>query len=457
MRVQQVSIIATDEAKKINCIGLTPELLAATGARYSRSNDGLQAITSKIDWANTNKSVDSIFRMVDYGHASIADMAPVAMFIDEISLFAAYFLWANCPTASGQESSTRYIKMDKAGVMDPKELGIRNEKSYYKHIEKAFKHYETALNIWTGVANSNPSAMKIPQEVILDKSEKGQKKLQRIVRNFAFDRARVYLPVCAKTNVMLVMSARSWVEIISALLSSQLQEFQTIGTKLREQLAIVTPRLIKHAIYKEDIAGIYKHIFEKMRHQVSKGVKKNQSSDGAFFTSYGNYPISRLIGDLKWRTNRYSPSGDSVRMTPVTFGWKRIAFAEMRDLNRHRTGQKMSLLIPNGFYDATEQADSKETGKKLTKLSLFGISSMDLSNDKLTKGDLNYFYNTLLGHTYEFTHTTTLDKYIYEAELRTGVGAHYRYALHLKNTLKIFYDKYPLLKKLVHEGLAEPE
>jgi thymidylate synthase ThyX len=47
--------------------------------------------------------------MIDYGHQSIADMAPVAIFIDGISLWLAYHVWTLCPTAGGQESSTRYI------------------------------------------------------------------------------------------------------------------------------------------------------------------------------------------------------------------------------------------------------------------------------------------------------------------------------------------------------------
>jgi hypothetical protein len=44
--------------------------------------------------------------MVDYGHQSIADMAPVALFMDGVSLLLAYLVWSLCPLAGGQESST---------------------------------------------------------------------------------------------------------------------------------------------------------------------------------------------------------------------------------------------------------------------------------------------------------------------------------------------------------------
>ena len=72
MKVQYVSIRPTEKAEELGLYAFTPELLASVGARYSRNNEGLDAIASKIDWDNQDKSVDGIFKMLDYGHASIA-------------------------------------------------------------------------------------------------------------------------------------------------------------------------------------------------------------------------------------------------------------------------------------------------------------------------------------------------------------------------------------------------
>ncbi|MDR1304921.1 MAG: hypothetical protein LBK76_06820, partial [Verrucomicrobiales bacterium] len=58
---------------------------------------------------------------------------------------------------------------------------------------------------------------------------------------------------------------------------------------------------------------------------------------------------------------------------------------------------------------------------------------------------------------YPFEHTTTADKFIYEAELRTGLGAHYKYAEHLRDTLALWYAKFPATKGRILEGAAEPE
>ena len=42
-------------------------------------------------------------------------------------------------------------------------------------------------------------------------------------------------------------------------------------------------------------------------------------------------------------------------------------------------------------------------------------------------------------------------------ELRTGVGAHYKYAEHCHKALELWYQKYPQTKGIVFEGSAEPE
>jgi hypothetical protein len=68
-----------------------------------------------------------------------------------------------------------------------------------------------------------------------------------------------------------------------------------------------------------------------------------------------------------------------------------------------------------------------------------------------------YVYWTLLGTEFPFEHVTTADKFIYEAELRTGLGAHFRYAKHLRDALALFYQRFPSTKGLILEGSAEPE
>lgn len=79
------------------------------------------------------------------------------------------------------------------------------------------------------------------------------------------------------------------------------------------------------------------------------------------------------------------------------------------------------------------------------------------ARELLQNGDETFIYWTLLGTQYFFEHTTMADKFIYEAELRTGVGAHFRYARHLHDVLELWYEKFPATRSLIHEGEAEPE
>ena len=194
MKVQYVSICPTSQAQEAGAYSFTPELLASVGARYSRNNEGLDAIASKIDPNNLDKSVDGIFKMIDYGHASIADMTPIALFIDGISQFAAYYLWTLSPTAGGQECSTRYIKIDKESLLSAEDLGIPKslQDDFNNYNMNAFSNYTIALEAWTAISEKNPELTKIPAHLLNSESDKDKKAVLRMRRNFAFDRARVY-------------------------------------------------------------------------------------------------------------------------------------------------------------------------------------------------------------------------------------------------------------------------
>ena len=104
---------------------VTPELLASVLARYSRSNEGIAAILSKVDVANPDASIDRILKFVDYGHASIGGLTGgLAVALDGVSMWLAYKLFDIAQMADGQESSTRYIAMDPSNIAGADELGI---------------------------------------------------------------------------------------------------------------------------------------------------------------------------------------------------------------------------------------------------------------------------------------------------------------------------------------------
>jgi hypothetical protein len=134
----------------------------------------------------------------------------------------------------------------------------------------------------------------------------------------------------------------------------------------------------------------------------------------------------------------------------VRAAWNNLSIAELRDLNRHRSGYRFSPLTPEGFYVPAEVKHPR-IEELMRKQSDF------LRKIVLTQDRAAYVYGLLLGTQTPFEHSTHLDKFIYEIELRTGLGAHFRYAEHLGATFKELIKKMPQLKDYVELGSAEPE
>ncbi len=460
MQVTNVSICATEQAKAAGRPELTPELLAACGARYSRNNEGLDAILAKIDPENKDKSVDGIFKMIDYGHQSIADIVPIAMFLDNISILLAYLIWSWCPTAGGQESSTRYIKLNRDGLVDPHLFGIHpnDHEKWSNFMGRSFDAYQDALVFWEEQVTENPELARIPASILNDASEKGQKQVARMKRNYAFDRARYFLPVAALTNMMMVMSARGWVQLCQNLLSHWLPECNELGEKIKAELALSAPRMIKHAVRTESFVN--GHFTELGGAAVGAEYRNQPTGESECIARIDLFAPtdvgeSSLVCWLANHDNRYAYTGRDVARTSVRFSWSAVSIAEIRDFNRHRTGTKYCPLCPVGFYMAEEQLPS---GKALApKLRRLGDDSLRESLMHLALDGAEFAGWLLLGSQFYFEHTTTLDKFVYEAELRTGPGAHYRYAKHLRDTMVVLAKDYPDLVKSVKLGESEPE
>lgn len=475
MNVTQVALCPTEASNAASRPALTPELLAASGARYSRSNEGLGPILARIDPNNLDKSVDGIFRMIDYGHQSIADMAPVALFMDGISLWLAYYIWTLCPTAGGQESSTRYVELSAEGLVSAEVAGIprTDRMQWRKEMNAAFESYQNALGFWAEVAAQNPALLRIPASLQNDPSDKAQKAVKRMGRNYAFDRARYFLPVAARTNVMMVQSARAWVACLQNLMSHPLPEARALGELARTEMGLAAPRLLRHAQAQPTMEAGLKGEADDLRDLAqtnlpSDAVLRRYSTrfdapPTAFLDVFLPVDTQRSIKsageafarDLTHHENRYAYIGQTLRRTSVRFGWQAVAWAEIRDLNRHRTGTKYCPLVPVGFYHAEDELPSPSPA--YYTLGEVGQRAAATGREKLQNGEPSYVYHLLLGTQFPFEHTTTADKFIYEAELRTGVGSHFRYARHLRDCLQLWYERFPQTRGLVQEGMAEPE
>lgn len=454
MKVTLVSLAPAAAARKAGRPELTPELLAACGARYSRNNEGLDAILAKIDPDDPDGSTDSIFQMLDYGHSSIADMAPVAVFIDGITLFLAYWIWSVCPTASGQESSTRYIQMKPEGLADPKALGVKQEhvEEWSSLMQAAFQGYETALDKFEKQASlMSASGFQIPAGA-------SAKTAERIKRNWAFDRARNMIPMAALTNMCLIMNARGWEELLRHLIAAPWSEANRLHARLRDELKLCIPRMLRHSVNTSYLVGIEGQMrLWRARAMQSPPPDYGNGESWPFLEVFGD--VSGVESALYGHLTRHDWIGEALRRIPVRFGWGAICFAELRDLNRHRTGTKITHLSPVGFWlDGVPnrrylyrdgQAPSPTAAREDRETWGVGERSREMACQRLRDMDPSFVYYMLLGTQVAFEHTTMADKFIYEAELRTGAGAHYRYASHMREVLKLWETKVPSTRGLI--------
>lgn len=429
---------------------VTPELLASVLARYSRSNDGLAAILEKVDVANPEASIDRILKFVDYGHASIGGLTGgLAIALDGVSMWLAYKLFEIAQMADGQESSTRYITMDAANVPTAAELGIPDDLAPRWHdvLTRAFAAYHAEYARLDALATAEPQRVRLPADA-------KPAVVTRLRKNYALDRARYFIPLATRTNVGLVQSSRMWAQTVKHLASLPYPEAQRAADLLREVLVKQSPRLMRHSSAEK---SFQEQASQELATSYALGLDRlsaNPLYDDVWVhvdrATPPWLPERQPVAEaLRHRANRYGYQGTATRRMRVSFAWNNMAIAELRDLNRHRTGHRYTPLIQAGFYLPPE-IDRAPHAALLAE-------QADLTRALLERRSPAYVYSLLLGAQTPFEHSTHADKFIYEAELRTGMGAHFRYAEHLSAALKAFFTQVPEAKSCVVEGTAEPE
>ena len=417
---------------------LTNELLASVSAKFSRSNEGLDAILAKVDLNDPEASVARILKFVDYGHASIGGLTgSITMAIEDVTMWMAYKLFEMAPHADGQESSTRYIKLDESGLPDWKELGLNDEDAAAVDAvaREGLQHYHKEYARLDALATEHPELIKYPDGA-------NDKVKARIRQNYALDRARYFLPFALKTNVILTQTARAWCDTVSKIASLPQKEAQDLAVALTQNLAVFAPNLSRHARVKNgmkingEAADLCAHAnsVDRLANMPAKVYIPN-----ALALPYG-------LDELRDRENRYDACSPEIAFATVDMQIDNIAIAELRDLNRHRTGFRQSNLEQKGFYLPDEiNWDSYEE-----------FFAKVANAHSMLQWKSGHVYSLFLGSQTNFRHVMQLDKFVYEAELRTGPGAHYRYAQHLRDAVKAL-EAHRIDVSPINLGQGEPE
>jgi thymidylate synthase ThyX len=448
MKVTGLAIVPPPAAA--NLPKVTPELLASVLARYSRSNEGIGKIMEKVDLANPDESIDRILKFVDYGHASIGGLTGgLAIAIDDVSMWLAYKIFEIAQMADGQESSTRYITMAATNLPTPDELGLPADLAprWSAVMAQAFAAYHAEYERLDQAAQANPGLVRLPKDA-------KPAVITRLRKNYALDRARYFIPLATRTNLGLVQSSRMWSLTVKQLDSLPMPEAQAAAKLIRDELLKSSPRLMRHSFAEKSYqAQASQELAASLKLGLTRLSTKPLPDKVWVKVDRDTPPWLReeqpLPEALRHRANRYGYQGTATRRMRVSFAWNNLAIAELRDLNRHRTGHRYTPLIQAGFY--LPQEISHAAHQPLLD------EQAALTRELMTRGSAAYVYSLLLGAQTPFEHSTHADKFIYEAELRTGMGAHFRYAEHLSAALREFLQTVPEAKDWVVEGTAEPE
>ena len=419
-------------------------------ARYSRSNEGIGTILSKVDVTNPDASIDRILKFVDYGHASIGGLTGgLAVALDDVSMWLAYKIFEIAQMADGQESSTRYITMDAANVPSAEELGVPEDLAprWRDLLARAFAAYHAEYARLDALAAAEPRRIRVPADT-------KPAVVNRLRKNYALDRARYFIPFATRTNLGLVQSSRMWATTVKHLDSLPQPEARAAAKLIRDELLKQSPRLMRHSFSERSYE-------EQARQELARSIALGRERISAESLPDDVWvhvdravppwlPETQPVGEaLRHRANRYGQQGTATRRMRVTFAWNNMALAELRDLNRHRTGNRYTPLIQAGFFLPPEVPRGPHAALLHDQLAL--------TRDLLERESPAYVYSLLLGAQTPFEHSTHGDKFIYEAELRTGMGAHFRYAEHLSAALGKFFAQVPEARDWVVEGTAEPE
>ncbi len=448
MKITGLAIVPPPSASDLPKV--TPELLASVLARYSRSNEGLASILAKVDIANPDASIDRILKFVDYGHASIGGLTGgLAIALDGVSMWLAYKIFEISQMADGQESSTRYIGMDETNLPSAEEIGIPADLAprWRAVLSRAFAAYHSEYDRLDALATAEPQRVRVPADA-------KPAVVTRLKKNYALDRARYFIPIATRTNMGLVQSSRMWSVTVKHLDSLPQPEARAAASLICEVLLKTSPRLMRHSqaekSYEEQARQELALSLALGRERLSDAPLPDEVWVHVDRSAPSWLPSSQPLAEaLRHRANRYGQQGIATRRMRVAFGWNNLALAELRDLNRHRTGNRYTPLIQAGFYlpKEIERAPHAELLRE----------QKELTRELMERGSPAYVYSLLLGAQTPFEHSTNADKFIYEAELRTGMGAHFRYAEHLSAALREFFKQVPEARDWVVEGTAEPE
>lgn len=214
---------------------LSPETIAVTFAKTSRSPDTFQQIADEL---TDEQSADFHEKwVIGYGHASVAEHAVLHIAFENISRLAIETIEGS-RLASYTEKSTRYQKWESDSFHIPSELNGRKQIDLYQEAcRRLFDAYLASLEpVQEVVKSAHPR-----------REGESEDQWDGRLRSKYIDACRYYLPASALANVGMTANARVLEHAIRKMLSHPLVEVRAIGEEVKKAAQSETPTLVKYA------------------------------------------------------------------------------------------------------------------------------------------------------------------------------------------------------------------
>jgi len=227
--------------------GIQPEVQAYAMAKYSRSRQSMRRTVAELSAQRAEAFLESFY--FQYGHRSIADLAHVAMAVENVSILAAIAV-VDQQVWDGQERSTRYQDFARTGYYTPDAIAASPEASVYTAAADA---------LFTEYAALSKELTTLLVETVGKPETMDDGDYTRTLRARAFDVTRALLPLATITSVGQITSARTLERQISELLSSPLAEIRAVAEDLRAacQSAAFDPAVSAAEALQQALDGVH--------------------------------------------------------------------------------------------------------------------------------------------------------------------------------------------------------
>lgn len=485
-----------------------PSVSAYLGARYSRSSESVSTIAEEVSTGSGDAAQRLAKIFHGYGHASVADMCPLTVCLENVPMVTAMrFFYLNPVIVGGQERSSRYQDFGNGSWRD---LSLINSSQFDQHAFSGLNYdYRRIMQFQL---TSYKHLLERTTPVLADyfQIDENNKKEVAALTSRSFDVARHLLPMGLNTSLVGIMSARMWSEYISYLMASTQKVENELGALIKSLLigeGFVGTDYVPEAdnLIKYTEANYTREETAKKLVSLFKNLEKfngARSSEGTV-VSHNPHAITSLLSkiallvDPRSTTDYHYSADDFNKIVEIllkthnhhkqigTLGQSGAIvlngstdLGSLKDLNRHRSLERFIPLLENQI-DIQAELDYKEPYRLCEYLHLDypAIKELKEMYDTSFKTTYTYIRNwhasavELIGkdaateytryllphaHNTAYEFYGSVDDLLYTISLRIRPGGHINYRSIAYDWLATLAADSPLWKPLLQK-LSKPD